>query len=141
MTLKTNYDLFLFLDDERIPSKVKWVDLPQGVEWTIARNYDEFVKIITEQGIPAFITFDHDLADEHYTDGWMASAGEIDKLPYEAYKEKTGLECAKWLVGQLAPQQLPFPLYEVHTMNPIGKMNIQSYIRSYIRSTKGYDHE
>lgn len=55
----------LFLDDERNPYKVTWVKLPLG-PWVVVRNYDQFIKHITNHGIPSFVSFDHDLADEHY---------------------------------------------------------------------------
>ena len=29
--------------------------------WVTVRNYNEFVKTITERGIPSYISFDHDL--------------------------------------------------------------------------------
>ena len=58
-------DLLLFLDDLRNPKDVIWVNLPE-VEWTVVRNYDDFVNTIIDKGVPTRISFDHDLADEHY---------------------------------------------------------------------------
>ena len=62
-----NKPYYLFLDDERYPKQVTWVNLPL-VDWVIVRNYNEFVKKIEEDGMPVFISFDHDLADEHYNE-------------------------------------------------------------------------
>lgn len=110
----------LFLDDVRSPEDVRWVLLPDG-PWTIARNYNEFVKHIETLGLPAFVAFDHDLADEHY--------GSV--IAKSTYKEKTGFECAKWLVEYCMARNLKFPKYTVHSMNPVGRDNIKNYIESF----------
>ena len=55
----------LFLDDARKPSDVKWIELPL-VNWTIVRNYKEFVETIIKNGIPTTISFDHDLSMADY---------------------------------------------------------------------------
>ncbi len=111
----------LFLDDVRFPEDVYWVWLPSNFRnhWTIARNYDEFVKVIEEKGLPEFVTFDHDLADEHYREGF---AGTEPK--YDEYKEKTGYHCAEWLVHYCASKDLPVPAFQVHSMSPVGKQRI-----------------
>ena len=128
----------IFLDDERHPKNVNWVELPL-VEWTIIRNYEQFTRHISTFGIPARVTFDHDLADEHYP--WTPENQEAYKnsntslvIPYERYKEKTGYECARWLISYCMDRGETFPEYYVHTMNPIGKKNIISLIESYKKS-------
>ena len=49
----------IYLDDERTPIYGGWI---------VVRNYDEFVKKINELGLNNIdvISFDHDLAPEHY---------------------------------------------------------------------------
>jgi hypothetical protein len=121
---------YLFLDDIRMPTDVSWVELP-NVEWTIIRNYSEFRNIILNLGIPEFVTYDHDLSDCHYGHGL-----NNDAIPYDSYIEKTGYDCAKWLVDYCISKNLPHPPCVVHSMNPIGKLNIVSYINSYNRSIK-----
>lgn len=118
----------LFLDDERLPSHVKWVEMPNG-PWVVVRNYDHFVKYITQHNMPTFVSFDHDLSMEHYVEGY---AGKDPT--YETYKEKTGMDCAKWLVEYCIEYNLDFPDYQVHSMNPVGSKNIRSYIESYKKS-------
>lgn len=120
----------LFLDDERLPSHVKWVTLPNG-PWVVVRNYDHFVKYIMQHGLPSFVTFDHDLGIEHYAQGFSGTTPT-----YENYKEKTGYECVKWLVEYCMNNNLEFPEYQVHSMNSIGGKNIRSYIESYKKSRK-----
>lgn len=125
----------LFLDDERKPVDVKWVNLPL-VHWEIARNYDQFRDIINARGLPLRISFDHDLADEHYQEYFEAShpLNLSHRFRYEKMKEKTGYECAKLLVEYCMNHKLPVPEYFVHTMNPIGRDNIINYIEGYKRS-------
>jgi hypothetical protein len=113
----------IFLDDERMPAQVTWVDMPLG-PWTILRSYNEFVSFIKRNGIPEFITFDHDLSWEHYEP-------EIDPSKYD---EKTGFDCAKWLVEKCLNENIDFPEYQVHSKNTVGKENIISYIESFKRS-------
>jgi hypothetical protein len=109
----------LFLDDIRMPydvgNYIYPVELRQyfrKYEWVIVRNYDEFVKHIVENGMPHVVSFDHDLADEHYD-------------PSKRYKEKTGYDCAKWMIDFSKSYMVNLPkLIMCHSMNPVGKENI-----------------
>jgi hypothetical protein len=122
----------LFLDDERFPKDVTWLELPM-VHWVIVRNYKQFVETIERDGVPLTVSFDHDLADEHYQeyhvahDERMLSHGQIR---YDKLKEKTGYECAKWLAQFCVDKHLPLPVYYLHTMNGIGKDNMRSVLES-----------
>jgi hypothetical protein len=122
----------LFLDDVRSPHQVKWITLPHNALWTIVRSYDEFVKTIEEKGVPAFVTFDHDLSIEHYA---LSEPREgVDSptvIPYESYSVKTGYDCAKWLVEYCRKNSVQIPNYAIHSMNPIGRGNIDDYLKSF----------
>ena len=120
----------LFLDDERMPKNVTWVQLPL-VEWTIVRSYDQFIKIIKDKGLPEFIAFDHDLADEHYVHSINANNGNTSGINYDQLREKTGYECAKWLVEYCREKDLNIPKYVVHSMSIVGKRNIIAYLENY----------
>ena len=128
--LETLMNYNLFLDDERIPSNVTWVKLPL-VEWTIVRNYKQFVDTITERGLPQNISFDHDLADEHYVQSIESNHDKTDNFNYNTVKEKTGYECAKWLVEYCREKDLAIPPYTVHSMSVVGKKNIIAYLENY----------
>lgn len=119
----------LYLDDCRIPMDI----IPGYRPWSVVTNYKEFVKHITKHGLPDYISFDHDLADEHTTDFTIQTATEGCCVPnYDSYTEKTGLDCAKWLVEEYCQKKnLPLPLCSVHSQNPIGAKNIQSYLNGY----------
>ena len=123
----TNYNLFL--DDVRLPNHVTWVDLPANQHYSLVRNYQEFVDLITLRGIPKFVCYDHDLSDCHYGDG-LNDRG----INYDSYTEKTGYDCAKWLVDYCMKNGVKHPSYVVHSMNPVGKQNIISYVESYNKS-------
>lgn len=120
-----NYNLFL--DDIRMPSDVysytfryMYLDL----EWTIVRNFNEFIQTITKNGIPEYLSFDHDLANIHYN----------NQLPinYDEYEEKTGYHCAKWLIDYCIDNKLDLPKnIFIHTMNVEGGKNIASLFNTY----------
>jgi len=118
----------LFLDDFRLPNDVYNYLLQPiyiSVDWEIVRSYDEFVKIIEERGVPVIISFDHDLADEHY----------LQRLEYDQYTEKTGYHCAKWLIYYCIDNKKELPAtILIHSMNFAGSQNIQSLFNSYYKS-------
>ena len=120
----------LYLDDLRVP--IQSYPLMNNSDWRIVRSYDEFVKTISSAGLPNIISFDHDLAFEHY----RQSMYDPDKHYTNYYtdgtfKEKTGFECAKWLVEYCISKKLRLPEYYCHSANPIGKENILSYLKSF----------
>jgi hypothetical protein len=112
----------LFLDDFRDPRVLK--DLRT---WVIVRNYNDFVKIITERGLPDLISFDHDLSFEHYP------TTESDIPDYNTYKEKTGYHCASWLIDYCLHNDKPLPEWQVHSMNPVGRKNIAGLLIDFRR--------
>jgi len=121
----------LFLDDERMPHNVTWVKLPENVEWTIVRNYKQFVDAITQRGLPKNISFDHDLADEHYVQSIASNQNHTSNFNYGTITEKTGYDCAKWLVEYCREKDLEIPSYTVHSMSIVGKKNIIGYLENY----------
>jgi hypothetical protein len=117
----------IFLDDIRVPTDVTWANIPADQHYSLVRSYKEFVDLITlRREVPKYVCYDHDLADTHYGHGL-----NNNEIPYDSYKEKTGYDCAKWLVGYCFAKKIKHPPYVVHSMNPIGKQNIESYINSY----------
>ena len=117
----------IFLDDIRVPTDVTWANIPADQHYSLVRSYKEFVDLITlRREVPKFVCYDHDLADTHYGHGL-----NNNEIPYESYKEKTGYDAAKWLVNYCMERGIKHPPYVVHSLNPIGKQNIESYINSY----------
>ena len=108
----------LFLDDIRDPNKF----LQSIRTWVIARDYNQFVNIIKERGMPSFISFDHDLSFEHYPFNDPRQDGKT--IPYNDYTEKTGYHCALWLIEHCLNSGERLPEFQVHSMNPVGRDNI-----------------
>jgi len=113
----------LFLDDIRYPIEA-YHYIKQAIylrkDWHIVRNYEQFINRILEYGLPEMISFDHDLADKHYL--------ESDS---EEFIEKTGYDCAKWLVEHCMDNDLDLPEFYCHSMNPVGKENIESLLKNF----------
>lgn len=126
----TNYGLIL--DDTRTIDEslqISCLSIPCfGLhDWKLAKDCDEFKALIELFGLPAFVSFDHDLG--------LDKAKTLESgLIVANWSEETGLTAAKWLVEYCFEQSLPFPEYRVHSANPVGKENILGYIRSAIRS-------
>ncbi len=117
----------LFLDDIRNPKDCANGLVPSILnkfywehDWNIVRSYDEFVSWIVKNGLPDFISFDHDLADVHYSMDFSN--------PNFNGNEMTGYDCAKWLTNYCMDMKIQIPRFIVHSQNPVGKANIQSYL-------------
>ncbi len=112
----------LFLDDTRTPEAVTWVALPART-WVVARSYTEFVRAVEERGLPQFVSFDHDLAEEP-----PASAGDRTAPPPSG--GRTGADCALWLAERCVARSAALPDYLIHSMNPIGRALIASIMET-----------
>lgn len=105
----------LYLDDNRTPRPNHWFS------WVVVRDYAAFRNYILQQGMPKFISFDHDLADEHIRLGALAEWKDFD---YSLCTEKTGYDAAKFLVEYCLDNDEPMPHFTVHSANPAGAENI-----------------
>lgn len=129
----------LFLDDERHPDKVTWAEFPREELTVIVRNYEAFVKQVTVSGLPAFVCFDHDLADQHYEAMLREANGDPDSLINgiaDYGPVKTGYDCARWLVDYCVDKKKKFPKYVVHSMNPAGRERIKGYIENAKKTSR-----
>ena len=123
-----NEKMYLYLDDVRIPTEGNW---------EVVRNYDEFVAHIKLNGLENYevISLDHDLGEsamqEYYT-----NVKPYYELDYKRIDEKTGMDCARFLVAESVSKNIPLPQIYVHSANPIGTHNILGYINNYFRNQK-----
>ncbi|MCT4085390.1 hypothetical protein HZP81_16705 [Elizabethkingia anophelis] len=90
----------LYLDDLR--------STPENFERVY--DYDEFVNFINKNGVPEFISFDHDLGEG-----------------------KTGFDCAKFLVEFCLDNGVSDINFQVHSQNPVGKENIEKLLDNFNR--------
>lgn len=92
----------LFIDDEREPPN-------DGHDWVVARSSYEAIRIVAQKEIPTFISFDHDLGGND-----------------------TSMVFLKWLADACLEYRRGFTFeYYVHSQNPIGKENIEGFIKSF----------
>ena len=103
----------LYLDDIRTPKH----------DYNfIARSYEDAIEYVKSNNIPSFISFDHDLGIDEFN----------ELLP-------TGYDFAKWLVEMDMNDEYQIPdnfTFNVHSANPVGKANIESYLNNYLNFRK-----
>ena len=121
-----NNKIYLYLDDVRTPL---------DPSWQVVRNYDEFVSHIRMWGLEnyAVISLDHDLGEEAMVE-YYRNVKRNNKLDYTNIQEKTGLDCAKFLVDESFRTGINLPVIYVHSANPVGSENIMNIINSYLKS-------
>jgi hypothetical protein len=112
----------IYLDDVRTPV---------NTEWVVVRSYDEFVEKVTEIGLENIevISLDHDLGDTAMNE-YFNNVSPNYTLDYTHITEKTGMDCAKWLVERWMDGE-PVVKVKVHSANAIGSANICGLIWNY----------
>ena len=112
----------IYLDDVRTPVNTDWV---------VVRSYDEFVEKVKEIGLLGIdvISLDHDLGDTAM-DEYYNNVSPNYTLDYTHITEKTGMDCAKWLVEQWMDGKPVVDVF-VHSANAIGSGNMMGYINNY----------
>lgn len=114
---------YIYLDDIRTPIESDWI---------VVRNYDEFVDKVSSIGLSniALISLDHDLGDSAMKE-WHTNVYHNYTLDYNNITEKTGMDCAKWLVEQWLNGEKVVPV-KVHSANAVGSGNILGLINNYL---------
>jgi hypothetical protein len=109
----------IFIDDYRNPSDITWVELPNVNNWIVVRSYDEFVVLFEKLPIRsvAHISYDHDLVPAHYAN--------------HPTTERTGFDCAKFIVARATEEGIDIPNFTVHSLNPLGRTNITELLENY----------
>ena len=132
----------LYLDDMRNPRESAGY-MPVGqkaiylmADWVVVRDYDDFCSYIRKHGLPNLVSFDHDLADEHYHNMPELPTDAVEEYHGSAYVEKTGYECAKWLTDYCMNERLPLCQYLIHSMNPVGSKNIRALLENFKKHQK-----
>lgn len=122
----------IYLDDYRIPT-----EHPEGKEWTVVRNYEEFVETVSSIGLDNIdmISLDHDL-DKSSTDHYFNHVKKYYEIDYNQIKEKTGLDAVKWLTAHSSESGKEIPQCYIHSHNPIGSGNMLGYLNLYLKNNK-----
>lgn len=112
--------ILVWIDDIRDPNEPKWknwikrnspIPDPDDIHWV--KSYNEFVNWVEKFGRPNCICFDHDLGD----------IGD--------HQEKTGYDCAKYMVEWCMDNVVKFPEYAIQSDNTPGRENISKYIENF----------
>ena len=96
----------LWLDDYRTPKDY----LIRDYEITWVKTFEEFCAHLENDGLPDIVCFDHDLGTE-----------------------KSGYDCAKYLVNYCQQHNLDIPQYDIQSSNVVGKENIRSLMDNWHR--------
>lgn len=100
------FNVKLFVDDIRVPASDDWI---------VLRSYDEAIEWIKVHGLSCISTLslDHDLGDN----------------------VKSGYDIAKTLIDMeldgLHGRFMPSFNYIIHSMNPVGRLNIRGLFNAY----------
>lgn len=107
----------LHIDDDALTPGLEDFRYPPADEpgWYIATSSTEAMALVEIYGIPRRINFDHDLA-------------VINGVP------DTSMVFLKWLADKYPEAILSIEDYRVHSRNPEGAKNIESFMESWRRS-------
>ena len=101
----------LWIDDQINDPETPDRHVPNG--WIGAKSSRDAIRIFETFGVPEYISFDHDLG--------LNEDGSPD----------TAMVICKWLANNFFDADIE---YDVHSKNPIGRKNIQSFMDSWKRS-------
>jgi len=118
----------LYLDDIRTPL---------DKEWEVVRTFEELVKHIQQVGLENYdvISLDHDLGDSAIQE-YILNGSPNYTLDYNNILEKTGMDCARFLVAESMSTSIPLPQIYIHSANPIGSANMMGYVNNYLKNQK-----
>lgn len=112
----------LWIDDIRDPFKGVWSVIVKGIinQYGITtilwiKTYEEFVYVVSHNGLPTVICFDNDLG-----------------------QEKEGYDCAKWLIEYCLDHKCDAPDFYIQSDNGPAQDNIRNLISNY---KKHFNHE
>jgi hypothetical protein len=114
----------LYLDDLRHPDQTYTDEVRElrPREWTVARSSAEAIKLVQEHGMPVRLSLDHDLGICDNGKGGVTTDVVMTFL--------------KWLANEYWDGVQDVPWYAIHSANPVGAKNIQSFMDSWVRSVE-----
>ena len=112
--------VLIWIDDIRDPQESIWQNWikknfgTNDFDITWIKSYKEFVDFVNKNGLPSNVSFDHDLGDVEDPDN-----------------EKTGYDCAKYIVDYCMDHNRDIPNYRIQSDNGPGAENIDKYLQNY----------
>ena len=112
--------VLIWIDDIRDPQKPTWQNWikknfgTNDFDITWVKSYKEFVDFVDKNGLPSNVSFDHDLGNVEDPDN-----------------EKTGYDCAKYIVDYCMNNDRDIPNYRIQSDNGPGRENIDKYLQNY----------
>lgn len=134
--MKTN-NFKLFLDDIRTPKDgflyaekklLLEASNTQNCEWEVVRNYNDFCAFIDKFGLPAVVSFDHDLHTEHI-EHYFDVTSKTGIIEYGNLKHKTGKHCAEYFMEKWREAKKPEVSIYVHSANRWGQTEIKNILK------------
>ena len=89
------------------------------IQWTAVSNYWEFKNYILKNGVPDFVSLDHDLGKDHQT-GALRDSGQ---------HAPSGTDCAMFLVSYCLRKHIPLPKHYIHSANDNQRVFISKVFR------------
>lgn len=90
------------------------------IKFVWVKNIYQFIEYIEKNGVPPFISFDHDLNNR----------GGGEGLSDEQKLNNNGVNCAKWLVEFCKKNKINLPKFYVHSANPKHGPEINNVLNS-----------
>ena len=91
-----------------------------NINFVWVKNIYQFIEYIEKNGVPPFISFDHDLNNR----------GGGEGLSDEQKLNNNGVNCAKWLVEFCKKNKINLPKFYVHSANPKHGPEINNVLNS-----------
>lgn len=110
-----NKKIGLFLDDERNPEDVTWIEYPKDIQWTVVRTVQDFEAHMSSVWYD-YVSFDHDIQC------YDSEGNEV--TGYSLLKSMLEYD-GEWLL-------MKDKVFYFHTQNPVGKENMESYYNNFI---------
>lgn len=134
----------LFIDDERFPKDVTWVQYPEDTNFEVIRDavtFESWVAKMNKDNLPEVLSFDHDL-NLVYENEADISVNWVDFAANHGDRwEISGATMVDFLVdrlldmfdeGQITGEQIQNIQVFFHSMNPIGVNNMRSLWNSFV---------
>lgn len=112
--------VLVWIDDIRDPQEPTWQNWikknfgTNDFDITWIKSYKKFVDFVDKNGLPSNISLDHDLGDVE-----------------DPNNEKTGYDCAKYIVDYCMDNDRDIPNYRIQSDNGPGRENIDKYLQNY----------